>query len=294
MSSAPSPKPGPAPSRAGREAGAAGERVLFPLACRWLPPEVADNFRILGAYAAALRAVADHPALEPARKEERLKALAGVLQGESASEGIDPGLRAALNLRHLLESRGLDVQDPWQMLQAAGLDVTKSRYPDWSDLLAWCRYWAAPVGRMAYRLAGGAGPGLERAESFAIGAEILYLVEQAPAHQRWLGRVYLPERWFREAECDPAELSAARSSPGLKRVFARAAGEALRLVEHGAAARGDFPGRRLRIAAATAEAEVRAWARRLVRGDPLAGPLRPGSGAEFAIRIAGLARGFLG
>lgn len=277
-------------SEASSRAGG-GARRLFPLAAGRLPPELGDNARILGEYAAALRAIADHPALEPERKQERLQALAAAIRGERTGGSIDDGLRAAHNLRHLLESRGIDFQDPWQMLQAAGLDISKSAYPDWSDLLAWCRYWAAPMGRMVYRLAGGGDQGLAQAESFAIGAEVLFLVEHAPAHYRWLGRVYLPARWFREAECDTAALGAVQAGPELRQVFVRAVGEARRLIEAASGIEGFLPTRRHRIAAATARAEALAWAGALERGDLIAGVSGPGFVVRVGIGMAGMLGG---
>jgi phytoene/squalene synthetase len=279
-----------APSARPPAAGGAA-RQLFPLAIGRLPPELADNVRVLADYAGELRTIADHPALEPERKQERLKSLAAAVRGESAAGSIDDGLRAAHSLRHLLESRGFDFQDPWQMLQAAGLDVGKSSYPDWSDLLAWCRYWAAPMGRMVYRFAGGDETGIGKAESFAIGAEVLFLVEHAPAHYRWLGRVYLPERWFREAGCTTAALGATQASPDLRKVFVRAVGEARRLIEASAGIEGSLPTRRHRVAAATGRAEALAWAAALERGDLLTGVAGPGFVVRVGIGMAGMLGG---
>jgi phytoene/squalene synthetase len=280
------------PSPSVQRPGAGGAaRVLFPLATGRLPPELADNVGILADYAGELRTIADHPALEPERKQERLAALATAIRGDSAAGGIDDGLRAAHTLRHLLESRGLDFQDPWQMLQAAELDIAKASYPDWSDLLAWCRYWAAPMGRMAYRFAGGGDSAIGQAESFAIGAEVLFLVEHAPAHHRWLGRVYLPDRWFREAGCDTAALGAAQASTELRQVFVRAVGEARRLIDASAGIEGSLPTRRHRVAAATARAEALAWAGALERGDLLTGVSGPGFVQRLCIGMAGMLGG---
>lgn len=291
MTASPSPGPGAGPGALSATGGSGGHRALFPLACSRLPPELQDNLRILSDYAATLRTIADHPALEPARKEERLKALAAAIQGESGEGAADPGVRAALNLRHLLESRNLDMRDPWQMLQSAGLDLTKSRYPDWSDLLAWCRYWAAPMGRMVLRFSGGDDNALDKAAGFAIGAELLFLVERAPVHYRWLDRVYLPQRWFRKAGCDMDALGAARASPELRQVFIRAVGEARRLIDSAAGLEGAFPTRRHRIAAATARAEALAWAGALERGDLIAGVSGPGFVVRIGIGMAGMLGG---
>lgn len=268
-----------------------GGASLFPMACRTLPAELADGYRILGDYAGALRTIADHPALDPARKEARLKIMAQAIEGAEGLDAQDAAVRSALSLRHLLQSHGIDIQDPWQMLQAAGQDIHKTAYPDWSDLLAWSRFWAAPLGRMAFSLAGGSEDGLARAESFAIGVQLLHLVEQAPAQRRWLGRVYLPARWFREAGCDASELAGSAATEGLNRVFARAIDEAGKLLAASEGLHRHLPTRRLRIAAAIAHGEAGSWAGALGRADPLRGAARPDGTARLRVFLAGLLRG---
>ena len=177
------------------------------------------------------------------------------------------------------------------MLQAAGQDINKTAYSDWSDLLSWCRFWAAPLGRMAFSLAGGHDSGLARAESFALAIELLHLVEQAPAQHRWLGRVYLPARWFREAECEASDLAAAAATPGLKSVFARTLAEAGQLLAASNGLHRHLPTRRLALAAATAQSETRARVRALGRGDPLKGIPGPGGPASVKAALCGILRG---
>ncbi len=285
----------PAPHSGNREKDAL---PLFPGAMRFVAGELADNLRILGDYAGALRAIADHPALDKARKEARLKAVADAITGKDAASGgptgADEAVRTALTLRHLLESHELDPQPAWRMLQAAGQDISKTAYPDWSDLLTWCRFWAAPMGQMVFRLAGGAPSPAAKSESLAIAVQLLILVEQAPAHYRWLGRVYLPDRWFREAGAEQTDLGLAQPTPALGDVFNRALDEIERLLDAGAELHLHFSSRRLRIAAATLHGEARAWATCLSRAGPLAGVSRPGPRARFGAVSAGIWRGFSG
>lgn len=281
-----------APSDAGAAGPGPGSRPILPMAVRRLAGADADHLRILGDYAEALRAIADHPALDAPRKEARLKTVAAVLESGGPAAGEDGAARAALTLRHLLESREIDLRAPRQMLQAAGQDVAKTSYPDWSDLLAWCRYWAAPMGRLGLRLAGGDGKEAEaHGEAFATALALLYLVERAPLQYRWLGRVYLPQRWFRDAGAAPGDLGSGTSTAALRQVFARALDEAGRLLVQCRGLHRGFPMRRTRVAAATAHAEARAWCRALTQGDPLAETCRPGRGARARVAIVGALRG---
>jgi phytoene/squalene synthetase len=270
-----------------------GTTALFPAATRFLPGDLSDSIQILGDYAAALRAIADHPALDNARKEARLKAIADVIEGTEAprhGEG-DEAVRATLTLRHLIEGRELDLQYAWRMLQAAGQDIHKNTYPDWSDLLTWCKFWVAPMGRMAYQIAGGQEGGAEKAESFAIAVELLFLIEQASTHYRWLGRVYLPTRWFRDNGVDPTTLGQTPPDQALIPVFARALEEAGRLLDSSQGIHQNFPTRRLRIAAAIAYGEARSWAASLARANPPTGAHRPGRGTRHRVILSGIWRG---
>ena len=292
MNTSPAPHSGDRPAAVeARNRGDNDALPLFPAASRFVPGELADNLRILVDYARGLRAIADHPALDKARKEERLKAVADAIEGADAPRDGDEAVRAALTLRHLLESRELDLQHAWRMLQAAGQDIRKSAYPDWSDLLTWCRFWAASMGRMAFLLAGGRADGADKYESCAIAVELLFLIEQAPAHYRWLGRVYLPTRWFREAGADPSDLVLPQGTPALGHVFARALDEAGLLLDASGGLHRNFSTRRLRIAAATMHGETRAWAACLARANPLAGVNRPGPRARFGAVLAGIWHG---
>jgi len=270
-----------------------GDASIFPAAYRILPSELSGTYKILGEYAAALRTIADHPALDMSRKEAQLKILAQAIGSTQGLDTQDTAVRSALALHHVLQNRGLDIQDAGQMLQAADQDIHKISYPDWSDLLAWCRFWAAPIGRIAFSLAKGGEQGQAKAESFAIAVQILHLVEQAPAQYRWLGRVYLPTRWFREAGSDVSELTGVISTDGLNRVFAHALGEARQLLDASAGFYRHLPTRRLRIAGATAQCEAYAWAHVLGRADILIGARRLNGINRLIVSLTGFLRGLI-
>jgi phytoene/squalene synthetase len=265
-------------------------------AWRLLPEAARADVAVLFRYLAALRAIADHPALAPERKEAALAAVAAALEGRAAMAGAaggtgNAGVEAARSLASRLEARGIDLRPARLILQAAEQDLRKARYRDWSELLAWCRFGAGPAAALAVGLAGGDSDPAEKAESTGIALQLIDCVGRAGLHYRWLGRVYLPERWFAEAGARIEDLGRPRADSALMAVFRRALDQAGTLLADGGGAAASLPGFRLRAAAFAALAGARREARALARGDPLAGPRPSGRGGHLAAAAAILRAG---
>jgi phytoene/squalene synthetase len=243
-------------------------------------------------FVAALRDIADHPAADVTQKEAQLKRIADMLEG-TAAEGSDGGAAAAAALKQLMSARGIEPQHAWHILQAAGQDLTKTRYRDWPELLAWCRFAAAPAGMLALRLAGGDESGSRAAQSLAIALQLLWCAENAQRHYRWLGRVYLPERWFRDAGAAAKDLGDERTGAALKQVMTAAIAQAEALIIEARGLPAAFPRGRPRMAAAALLFEAHAWARSLARRDSLARPWQPGRLTRSRAVITALFRGGL-
>jgi len=222
----------------------------------FLPARARDDLSVLFRFVAAVRAVADHPAAGQDRKEAALAALAAPFAegGESPSQTPAP---EALALTALLRERGVESHPAWQMLQAAGQDLRKTRYRDWSELLTWCRFAAVPVATLASALLGLRPEEARRFASLALAVQLLEIVRRSATHWRWLGRIYLPERWFSEVGADIADLEFARISDPLRKVRGRALDQALVLLEEAESGKPPaLDGWRLRAAARALMAEM--------------------------------------
>jgi phytoene/squalene synthetase len=210
-----------APDPAAAVTAATGEPWRDSVAWGLLDRAAQDDLGVLFRFVAAVRAVADHPALAADRKEAALAALAAPF-GDDPTASSSSWSAPAIALADLLRARGMDGRAAWRILQAAGQDLRKSRYRDWSDLLTWCRFSAAPVGALGASLLGIDAAAAKKAEALAIAWQVKEIVARAPSHYRWLGRVYLPERWFTEAQGEIGDLGFQRLSPPLRKVLARA------------------------------------------------------------------------
>ncbi len=263
----------------------AAEAEPWRLRASWslLPAKTREPLAVLFRFIAAVRAVADHPALSPERKEAALAALAAPFSlGTEPTEAGGHWAEPARALADTLAGHGIDARPAWQILQAAGQDLRKARYRDWSDLLVWCRFAAAPAGRLVFKLAGAVDDGLRRAESLAIALQLIDCVRRAQSHYRWLKRVYLPERWFAEARGAPDDLGFARVSPSLRIVLDRALDQAASLLDEGAPAIATLPDWRARAAGHAALLEAHGEIRALRRMNTWKTPSSP---SGFARRM---------
>ena len=93
--------------------------------------------------------IADNPALTADDKIRRLDRMAAILDGAPGSDSP-----AASAMRASLAETGVTAQHCHDVLHAFRLDATKLRYRDWDDLMEYCRYSAAPVGRQLLDLHG--------------------------------------------------------------------------------------------------------------------------------------------
>jgi phytoene/squalene synthetase len=262
--------PTPIPHSTAADPSGAGETLTWTRLVAWglLPEPVQRDLTLLFNFVAAVRAVADHPALTVERKEAALAALAAPFSPDNA--GAAAPAPAALALAGLLAARGIDTRPAWQVLQAAGQDLRKSRYRDWSDLLTWCRFGATPVAVLGFALMGASPAAVRKAENLGLVWQLIEIVYRAQSHYRWLSRVYLPERWFTEARAEIADLSFKRISPPLSVVLGRALDQAGTLLEDMPKAGESFAGFRERAALAALLMEARARIRMLRRADGFA------------------------
>jgi phytoene/squalene synthetase len=198
-------------------------------------------------------------------KLRRLDRMAIVLDGGSGG-----GSPAAAAMRESLLATGTTSQHCHDVLHAFRLDATKLRYQDWDDLMMYCRYSAAPVGRQLLDLHGESHDTWPASDALCAALQVLNHLQDCAADYRALDRVYLPLAELEAAGCGLAALTAPAAAPSLRLVLDRLLDRTVALIE---VAHGLPPGvkaRGLRWESATIVALAGRLARRLYRGDPLA------------------------
>jgi squalene synthase HpnC len=240
----------------------------FPVGSWLLPADLRPHVARFYAFARAADDIADSPTLAREEKLERLAAADRALEGAPPAS---PAEEAAARCAASLGERGVPVLYAHQLLQAFMHDARNDLTPTWSDLLAYCRYSAAPVGRFLVDLHGESKEAYVASDALCAALQILNHLQDIGDDWRLRHRVYLPQAWLNESGCSLAELGADRASPALRRVIDRV----LDGVDALNATARPLPSllrrRGFRTEAAVIVVIAERLARRLRRRDPLAG-----------------------
>ncbi len=167
--------------------------------------------------------VADHPTAPAEAKLSRLGEIAATLKAE------DDRVPEAARLRAALAERGLDTTHALDLLRAFRLDITKSRYADWADLMDYCRYSAAPVGRFMLDVHGENRDVWPASDALCAALQVINHLQDCGKDYRELGRVYVPMDVLAPVGVD--SLAKDKASPGLRAVIGGLAVRTRRLLQ---------------------------------------------------------------
>lgn len=275
--------------------GKAAKDEDFPVASRFLPARTRSA--VIGFYRFARLAddVADSRQLAPRAKLAALDAAEAMLLGRRG--GIEtsaetPLLLSARALRAICHETGVPVEHARHLLQAFRKDAVQSRYETWSELLAYCNFSAAPVGRFLLALHGEDRKTWRCADALCNAHQILNHVQDCKADFLQLDRVYLPMRWLHEAGAAAEMLGAGAAHPALRRTLDRMLAGAGQLLDAARPLPAMLRNRGLRIQAAATLAAADLLHDRLRRQDPLSRAVRIGRLGKIRCAIHGFTRGW--
>lgn len=235
-----------------------------------LPPHVRHQVMAFYCFARLADDVADDPALSPDDKLARLDALETALAGRAATTDSLPALR----LREAVSGDEELLGYAAQLLQAFRRDALVDHCRDWGDLMTYCRFSAAPVGRFLLTLHGEGPDTLPPADSLCAALQVLNHLQDVTDDLAALRRVYLPRDWLQMAGLGRDALRAGHTSPELRRVFDVALDHVDGLIELARPLPGRIVNRRLRCQAAITVQVAERLSARLRRADPLASKVK--------------------
>ena len=229
----------------------------------------------------------DSPDLSTAEKRALLAAWNAVLAGSQTDE-FDPTISLLREVKADFLQRGLSLSHLTHTLQALEREVDGIRHESWSDLMLYCTYGAAPVGRFLLEIHGEPRALWKGVDALCGAHAVLDKVMDCREDYTTLDRVYLPLRWFREAGADIADLEAKRSTPALRTVFDRVIAEADVMLDGSATSIAAIGNRHLRRQAALTHSLGRSLSKTLKRRDPLRRKVKPGGIAKMRALAAAL------
>jgi len=257
----------------------------FPVASRLVAPQYRPVILAFYRFVRKADDVADHPGLPPQAKLDALAALQSTLDGADDHDADGVALRAAL------KARGLGAVHARDLLAAFRLDVTKSRYRDWQDLIGYCALSAMPVGRFVLDVHGESASLWPASDAICASLQVINHLQDCGQDFVNLDRVYLPQDALDRVGADIADLAAPRASSALRAAIADLAQKAGALLDEGADLAGRVSDWRLACEIGAIVRLARANVDRLRRHDPLSERVHPGKAAFVWSGLVGAAEG---
>jgi len=245
--------------------GKAAAHENFPVGSWLIRRDLRPHVHVFYRFARQADDVADNPRLAPEDKVRRLDRMGAVLDGAPGDDA--PSAEA---MRQSLIATGITAEHCHDVLRAFRMDATKMRYRDWPDLMEYCRYSAAPVGRQLLDLHGESRDTWPANDALCSALQVLNHLQDCAEDYRALDRVYLPAEDLAHCGARVEDLTLSAAPPRLRQVFDRLLDRTGELVRE---ARALPPGVRspgLRRESAIIVNLAERLTEHLRRGDPLA------------------------
>ncbi|MBV8592987.1 MAG: squalene synthase HpnC [Caulobacteraceae bacterium] len=249
----------------------------FPVASRLIAPRHRELVMRFYAVARLADDIADHPHAPAADKLARLNAIEATLTG--AGDAVPEAVR----LREALAGRGLSPRHMLDLLRAFRRDVTQSRYANWDDLMDYCRWSAAPVGRFMLDVHGEDEALWPMSDALCAALQVVNHLQDCARDFRDLDRVYLPLDALAAEGASVADLGAPHASPELRRAVAGLARRTQGLLSQSRDFAPAVRDGRLAVDVAVIQALAESLAARLLRRDPLSERVHHGKAEALAI-----------
>ncbi len=185
----------------------------FPVASVLVAPHHRPPILAYYRFARAADDVADHATLPEQQKLDMLDRLEATLLGKSDAEPDALPLRAALAVYELSPRHALD------LLTAFRQDVTQRRYETWAELMRYCRYSAAPVGRFVLEVHGESEATWPANDALCAALQVVNHLQDCGKDYRQIDRVYLPRETLAQHGARLEDLGAARATPQMLAVI---------------------------------------------------------------------------
>jgi hydroxysqualene synthase len=255
----------------------------FPVGSALIAPALRAHVHAYYAFARNADDIADNAAFPAAEKIIRLDLMEAVLSGSR-----DDGAPSALRLRESSAASGVPDIHARELLIAFRRDAIKTRYENWDELLDYCRYSAAPVGRFLLDLHGEGHQTWPASDALCASLQVLNHMQDCAGDLRDLDRCYIPQDWLREEGLSTDDIARPQTSPALRRVFDKMLDETDKLNALAVTLPRLIKDRRMRVEAAIIVRLALRLTWRLRKGDPLASRVKLTKFDAFTASLAGL------
>ena len=256
----------------------------FPVASWLIAPGHRATILAFYTFARAADDIADSPTLSADEKIERLDAFEATLLGRGDT------VASALPLRAELAKTGVTPRHAQDLLVAFRMDATKLRYADFDELLHYCRYSAAPVGRFVLDVHGESPTTWPANDALCAALQIINHLQDCGKDFRDIDRVYVPQDMLASHAASVEMLGAGVAPPTLRACLRDVALRNATLVAHGRAFSPQVKDGRLRLETAIIGRLAQKLNDGLIKRDPLSQSVhlsKPGALLQALIGAAG-------
>jgi hydroxysqualene synthase len=232
--------------------------------------------------------IADSPKLTPDEK------IAGLDRFEATLLGKDDAIEVAKPLRAALAARKLSARHPLDVLYAFRMDATKKRYANFDELMHYCAYSAAPVGRFVLDVHGESETIWPANDALCSALQIINHIQDCGADYRDLDRVYIPQDSLAQHGTDVTALAAPKASTNLLTCLHELAIRTQKLVDEGRKMSPQVKDLRLTLETAVIGRLAQTLITLLKTRDPLSQRVRLSKPEFLALTLFGIGEGFIG
>lgn len=259
----------------------------FPVASLLLPKHKRATIMAYYHFARHADDVADSPSLSPEEKVAGLDALDRGLHGTESG----PALVLAEDYRQAVNGDAAMIDHASQLLHAFRRDSVRDYCEDWADLMAYCCYSAAPVGRFLLDLHGESHDTFAPSDALCAALQVLNHLQDCGKDYRELRRVYIPRDWLLAQGLTIRVLEGGFSPRELRQVIDRMLDATDGLIELAQPLPGMVKDLRMRLQCAVTVRVAEQLAAKLRRGDPLAERVKLSKLDYAGVFLVGLWRG---
>lgn len=257
----------------------------FPVASVLIAPRHRATIMAFYRFARSADDVADDPVLSP---KEKLFALDDF---ESTLKGKADVIADAVPLRLALAERGLSPRHAFDLLRAFRMDAVKKRYETWDELMLYCAYSAAPVGRFVLDVHGESEASWPASDALCAALQVINHLQDCVADYHNIDRVYIPLDGLKQAGFGVEALDLPAAPPALRAYMKSLAEKTDALVRQGEALPSQVKDFRLCLETAIIVKLAQTLTRRLIAHDPLSEPVRLTKPGFLLWSLAGLLSG---
>jgi farnesyl-diphosphate farnesyltransferase len=172
----------------------------FSLVPDMFPARLRPSVRAFGHLVRVADEITDNPLLTREEKASQLEAMEAVLDGGDGGKLPEDARNVSVTVRESLRETGVSPTHAHHILQAFRRDVTGGRIQTWNDLLVYCQFAAAPIGRYLLELFGEdvsvCGPS---ADALCAALRILKRLRDCKHPSSIYSRLCIPEQFMRDA-----------------------------------------------------------------------------------------------